>query len=89
MEKRPEELEFIPENVMSNFDHEIDREVESKLRKGGFYAYYSAWDFHAEVWFDDSKFKCMVRQHHSHVDTLEAETLEEIMKEACTKFGVG
>ena len=87
METCPENLEYIPDSVMSNFDHEIDHDVEQKVKQGGHYADYPAWNFHGTVWFD-GKFKCEIRRHHCHIATLEAETLQEIMDEASASWGM-
>jgi hypothetical protein len=87
MEGRPKELRFIDEAVMSNFDHEINIEIANKLREGGYYADYSAWNFHGEVWYDDGKWKCEIRRYHRHIKTIVADTLKEIMEQASHEYG--
>lgn len=90
METRPDNLEYLgfSQDVMSNFDHIISKEVEQLLRAGGCYADYPAWNFHGTVWFD-KMFKCEIWRYCSHVATLEAVSLQEIMDEASKRWGVG
>lgn len=87
MEDRPEELENAGEEVMSNFDHEINPEIVKKLREGGYYADYPGWNFHGQVWYDNGKWKCAIRRYCAHVETIVADTLEEIMGQASQKYG--
>jgi len=74
-------------DVMSNFDHAIEKDIEEKLKEGNCYAGYAAWDFHGDVMFKDNKFICEIWRYHCLVDIIEAETLEEIMEEASDKWG--
>ncbi|HEA68600.1 MAG TPA: hypothetical protein ENI07_17515 [Desulfobacterales bacterium] len=88
-------METVPNNmenigcVMSNFDYEIETDAEDKLKSGQFFGGYSAWDLHGTVWFNTGKFKCRIMQYHSHIDTIEAESLSEIMSIASEKYGSG
>lgn len=75
------------DDVMSNFDHKIEKDIEGKLREGNYYAGYSAWDFHGNVIFKEDKFICEIRRYGCLVDIIEEETLEEIMQEASDKWG--
>ena len=86
MKALPENLESLG-TVMSNFDSLIEPGTEEKLKAGGCYGEYTAWDFWAAVWYEDGQFQCMVKRYRSHVATLSADTLEEIMAEACQNFG--
>ncbi|MFA5714416.1 MAG: hypothetical protein WC998_01575 [Candidatus Paceibacterota bacterium] len=86
IEECPQKLEPIPE-VMSNFDHVIDREIENKLREGKYCSSYTAWNFYGFIWFEDNRFKCQINQYGKHISTLEADTIDEIMNEACTNYG--
>ncbi len=88
METVPNNLENIGD-VMSNCDHEIETDAEEKLKSGSFSGKYPAWDFHGTVWFDTDKFKCQIMQCHSHIDTIEADSLSEIMSIASEKYGSG
>jgi len=87
MEGRPREFEGIGESVMSNFDHTIDTEVAEKLKEGKYYSDYPGWNFYGEVWYDSGKWKCEIRRYHVHVETIMADTLEEIMEQNSEKYG--
>lgn len=84
----PEEYENLGD-VMSNFDHQIDRKVEARLRKSLAWATYSGWNFNGRVWWDleSEQWACEVWQYHSHVETVYGETLDEIMEQICAKYG--
>jgi len=86
MEAVPKNLENIG-TTMSNFDHKIDHGTEDRLKAGGTYCGYAAWDFFAFVWWDDPKFKAMIKQYQVHIDTIEADTLQEIMNIASRRYG--
>ena len=86
MEKRPNDLICIGD-IMSNLDHDIDDDAEEKLKPGDTYGYYSAWNFHGTVWFDSGKFKCQIRQYRAHVNTLEADSLLELMEISSEQYG--
>jgi len=86
MEKRPTDLVYIGD-IMSNFNHEIENDAEEKLKAGGVYGAYPAWNFHSTVWFDSKKFKCQIKQYRVHVDTIEADSLSEIMEKASAIYG--
>lgn len=73
-------------SVMSNFDHKIEEGFEEKLKAGKFYGSYPAQNFHGTVWFNGC-FKCGIMQYRVHVATIEGETLQEIMDDACSKYG--
>jgi len=85
-------MEAVPSNLenigvaMSNFDHAIDDGTEDRLKAGGVCCGYSAWNFFAFVWWN-SKFKAMIKQYQVHVDTIEADTLQEIMDIASQRYG--
>ena len=63
--------------VMSNCGREIEPDGEEKLRSGKFYAHYSAWNFHGQVWFYDGEFHCHVNRYRSHIATVSAKSLVE------------
>ena len=86
-ETLPDDLESIGD-IMSNFGHEIDSDAEDKLKAGGVYGGYPAWNFYAYVWWD-SRFKAMIKQYRVHVNTIEADSLREIMDIASQYYGAG
>lgn len=75
------------DDVMSNFDHSINKEIVEKLKTTNSYSGYSALNFHGDVWFESNLFHCEIWQYHSHINTISKETLEEIMEEASNEYG--
>lgn len=86
--KTPIKMKNIDQDI-SNFDHEIPEGLEEKLKSGDFYCDYPAWNFHGTVFYNQEKklFQCEVMQYQSHVDTIVAPSLKEIMKLASDKYG--
>lgn len=76
------------DEVMSNFDHEINNEVADELKKGEGVSRYSGWEFNSIVWYDkkDKTFKSDVWRYHSLVDHIDG-TLEEIMQNTSDEYG--
>lgn len=72
---------------LSNFDHEVPDGLADKLRAGGCYCDYAAWNFHAKVWFEDGMFHAYVRRYRSHAGTRSAETLEDLMRKCSDEWG--
>lgn len=85
--RMPEGLEYAGE-VMSNFDHEVDKEVAKKIQDGGYYASYPAWNFHGVVWYDktESMYRCEVWTYRQYQKTVSG-TLIEIMEKVSEEFG--
>jgi hypothetical protein len=73
--------------LMSNFDCKVDTEVADRLRKEQVIASYTGYNFYAYCWFQDGLFHADVWLYSSHVDTMSAETPEELMKEVSDEFG--
>lgn len=73
--------------AISNFDHSIDKENETTLKDTLSYGDYPAWNFHGIVWFEENQFHCEIWRYRSHVETISAKSLEEIMKVACSAYG--
>jgi hypothetical protein len=93
IENQQEVLKQMPErspdlgSIMSNFDHMIEPNAEELLRNGA-YGHYSGREFYGErVWFEDDRFYCEVWRYHAHVDTVEAESLAELIEAVCEKWG--
>lgn len=86
METKTENSTEIDE-IMSNFDNEINREVEKTLKSGSYFAQHSAWDFCGYVWWDDNKFKEEVWFYGAHVCTHVAESLEELKESVNNEHG--
>lgn len=86
MKTLPDDFEHVGV-LMSNFDGEIEEGAEEKLKAGSTWGEYTALNFWAAVWWDGSKFQAMIKQFHAHIDTIEADSLREIMDEASDKYG--
>ncbi len=77
------------EGVMTNYDHSIDENVAEKLRKKYIFAQYSGWNFCGYVWWNRilNKWSCEIWQYNSHIGTIHASTLHEIMHHASWRYG--
>ncbi len=75
--------------AMTNYNGIHDEKICDSLKKEKMFAQYSGQDFCGLVWFDKRKKKyfCEVHCYHSHVDTKEADTPEELMEEVSEKYG--
>lgn len=85
--KRPEPFEDFGEELMSNFDHSIDRKVEEAIKGKPYYAQYSGWNFCGYVWWENEKWHCEVWTYGSMDDVISANTLDDIMTEVSDKYG--
>ena len=72
---------------MSNMDHRIDEGFEDNLRTKKFYGQHAAYDFCGYVWFDGKKFHEEVWVYNSHVNTISADSLQEIMEDVNEQYG--
>ena len=82
-EKRPTELDI----GMSNFDHSIDEGLDAALRKEKNYAHHGAWDFSVYVWFEDGRFHEDIWRYRSHIYTLTADSLVELLELVIERYG--
>lgn len=89
-------LEDIPKNSIeledefcSNFDGIINTETVKELKASNSHANYPGWDFHGTVWYDNQSnhFKCKIMCYRSHVDTITAETPEDLKEAVCENYG--
>lgn len=71
---------------MSNFDHSIDDGMEQDLRNG-MRGSHEAWNFYANVWFEDGRFFSQVNRYGGHVDTIAADSLEDLMEKTNEQYG--
>jgi hypothetical protein len=86
------ELEDYPnwpeiDNLMSNFDREVDQDVAQRLQTEQVIANYPGWNFNAYCWFKDGLFYAAVRRYGTHVATISAETPAELMENVSNEFG--
>ena len=86
-------LERLPNNlvclgyVISNFNHKVGEGAERLLKEHRFFGYYPAKNFFGYVWYTEGKFRCQIDQYHKHINTIEEESLEKIMKKASDLYG--
>lgn len=78
---------YLAESVMSNADHTIEEDVAKELKKGSFYAQYAGWNFCGYVWWNENKWSCEIWQYNSHIDTVQGDTLQEIMDKVSEEYG--
>lgn len=78
------------DEVYSNFDHKLDGEVAELLKAGDSFSRHAAWDFNGSVWFDLASDKWLeeVWVYGSIVETLAGDTVEDVIQQACGKYGL-
>ena len=78
-----------PDSIMSNCDHEIENEVVDILKREKRWASYPGWNFWGGVWWNRKrkKWACMVKCYREHVNTIYADSPEELMKEVSDEYG--
>ena len=91
IEDYPHDWPYASDNLMSNFDHEIDQTVAEELKRDKLIAEYPGWEFHATCWWDGArgKYLAAVRRYHALVATYAAGTPKELMDAICEDFGDG
>lgn len=82
----PDDYEEIGDTIMSNFDHRIERDIETMIKDKPIAADYSGWSFHGTVWFD-GKWNCEVWCYQSYQTTYSCDDLETLMEEVCEDYG--
>lgn len=85
--QEPPDWPMLDDDIMSNFDHEVDQAVAQKLRDEKVLAPYPGWDFWACCWFSKGQFHAAVNTYRVHRATISAATPEELMKAVSDKFG--
>ena len=75
------------DSVMSNMDHEIDLDAEDKLKADKVYSSYPAWNFYSWVWYEVGKFHCEIWTYGCYRETITADSLQDIMDQASSKYG--
>jgi hypothetical protein len=87
MSNRPQNFEYYGDEIMSNFCYEVDKNIENAIKDKQLWAGYVAWNFFGEVWYADEKWHCDVKQYKMYVDTISAETPEELMEKVSDIYG--
>lgn len=77
------------DEVVSNFDGEVNEKLEELMKKKRIVCGYSAWNFHGDIWYSPSikKMHCLIMQYGSPIEVIEAKTVEEIRQLASEKYG--
>ena len=83
----PENYEYYGDEIMSNCDREVDKNIEQKIKNKPLWAGYAGWDFYGLVWWENNKWYCMVKQYRCHIDTIEANTPEKLMEKVSDEYG--
>lgn len=89
LDRVPAGYGYVSDTVMTNYDHSIDGDVAEQIKKSGASAQYAAWNFCGHVWWnkDRNLWSCEIWQNGTHVNTLHADSLLELMDEACKLYG--
>lgn len=75
------------DELMSNIDGNINKDVADVLKTEPYFGQYSGWNFCGYVWFQDGKWHCEVWCHKFYNETISEETLEGIMKSVSNSYG--
>lgn len=75
--------------IYSNYDHELDKEVEKFLLEENAFARHSAWEFNACVWYDKARNEWFseVWRYGSNKGVLRGTTAMDVINEANLKWG--
>ena len=87
MDRIPEDFKDSKEVIMTNFDHTIEKDVANKIKGQKLYAQYSGWNFCGDVWWAGKDWACEIWQYGSYINTLKADTLDELMEEVSNYYG--
>ena len=87
MVQRPKHLASAQDDLMTNFDNSIDRDVRALVDAGTHYGAYTARDFMGYIWKTPEGYTAEIWCFHVHVDTIVASTLEELKAEASATYG--
>lgn len=74
---------------MSNFDHEIDEGMQKHLmsNEGLEYCNHCAMDFCGYVYYQDGVFIEDVFRYGAHIDTITANSLDDLMEKVNNEYG--
>lgn len=72
--------------IMSNFDHQIDYELASKLGKGT-YGLYTALNFLCFIILDGTDCVGILYKNNELIDTIRAYNLQGLMRIASERYG--
>jgi len=87
MKQRPESYVELEENVCSNSEHAINQTIVERLKNEDSWSTYPGWDFCSYVWHEGNQYHAEIWCYKSHVETLSADTFEELKEEICCEYG--
>jgi hypothetical protein len=75
--------------AMSNFDYEVDDGMAEALMNepGQVFGRHAGWNFNGRVYFHDGMFHEQVWVYGSPLETISADTLEDLMKKVNQEYG--
>jgi hypothetical protein len=77
----------LKEEVWSNFDHVINRDIAEQLKSGEYWAAAPGWNFFAYVWFAEGQYHTEIWRYGAPVAVLSAETIDELKANVCSIYG--
>lgn len=80
-------VEYDGDELMSNFNHRIEKETAEAIKGKKLFSRYAGWNFNGLVWWQDDQWHCAVFCYGAYIETASENTLEEIMKTVSDKFG--
>jgi hypothetical protein len=85
----PHDWPELGENLMSNFDHEVNEDVADKLRTTQAVAVYPGWEFNAKCWWDgqNARYLAAVRRYGTLRGTYAAPTPQDLMRAISMEYG--
>ncbi len=78
---------FLPDMLMSNFDHSIDDGLEEALKTEETFSGHAGQDFNGHTWFKDGQFHEAVCCYHILQGIESANSLRELMEKVNDKYG--
>jgi hypothetical protein len=89
MMQPPEGYRVEDDCVMSNVDHQIDPDLEARLRREKVVLQYAGRNFSGEVWYDPEHqlFRCIVSVHGIAREMVSRLSLDEVMWYVCDEYG--
>jgi hypothetical protein len=72
--------------IYSNFDHELDKDAEAKLRAGA-EGHHTAWDHFGVVWFDGEQFVEAVWRYGAEVARVRGPDLLAVIAQVNDEWG--
>lgn len=84
--KVPDDYERTDE-LMSNFDHSVNKNVEREMLTSKKYSSYPAYNFFGKVWYENGLWYCEVWVYGSHRGTVTGDSPEDIMNTLSNQYG--